>query len=791
VLSSSAAAARITIRLAFSLPAVHLSTPLLLDLYGDAPVPSGYKLVDNELDWLRETANAGTSAPRVVLRGHALIHWARTWWETQGGSCDELTSPGYTLHRLVPSLPLLAAQAIAQELNVHWGESQWPVPLSVPVVLTALYPAAQTLWELSPIAESGAIAQAAGQWLSWHYDANIQQWSAVHQPLLAAWVAEWEHEAPQAEIMLPLDPVVARAVHLAWVGLPDTQVSRSVRQVLNWVGPCPNPVPSTWLANAREQWEGTLSHYVTNRPAGTEASTAVVAWWGQVDGQGLHPDLLPIALSVVLQFVYQYPATLTSDLLRSLRGSMAPDEYTQLARRLPPAEPGQLPQEPEAVLRWTVDEYLPYRTWQANQEQPDEATTAIVRRHALAFGEWLLVTYPSRLSGATHPYQHLYWSQPGRVLPQKPNEVVLWVIADGLGWADARHIAQQVREKSAGLIATTAAIPCFGLLPSITHFTKVPVRAGIPYHRTLSRRAELKIEADSDVRGNQDPVSRLGQLTGGQMLVWKPLEPDSTYHERAEASVVRRNALGKLNILAETIVAAAQGVPRSLDLRILLTTDHGRMLGTGQRAVTVPEGFKAHGRAAYREAFGPRPKTSDDIDWLDPEYFNLPGWVGIVRDERSFRICQPDGSQAGGADNFSHGGIWPEEVVVPWLMLQRSATPIKITGTAGGRARVGATGTVMLRLTNAADRSVRLLRFTLRRPNGIPLEVDANAELPSLQNSSVTVLLNNWLDGQSIAVSELSITVELPDGSEQQFPLSNQLGTDEFQTRQVDLLGDL
>jgi hypothetical protein len=688
-------------------------------------------------------------------------------------------------------LPLLAAQAIAKELNMLWGEGQWPIPLSISFVLTALYPDSQALWELPPNAEPGALAQAAGQWLRWYYDAQIQEWPAAHQPLLAAWVAEWEHGAPQAEIMLPLDPLVARAVHLAWIGLPDAPVSRSLRQALNWVGPCPTAVPSDWLASARHQWENTLSHYVTNRPAGTEAGIALVAWWGQVASQGLHPDLLPIALSVILQFVEQYPAALSSDLLRTLRGSMDPSAYNELALRLPPVEPGPLPQEPEAVLRWTIDEYLPYRTWQANQEQTEESTTAIVRRHALAFGEWLMATYPSRLSGATHPYQHLYWSQSSRVAPQKPNEVVLWVIADGLGWADARHIAQQVREKSAGRIATTAATPCFGLLPTITAFTKIPVRAGIPYHRTLSRLSELKLDADSDVRDHQDPVPRLRQLTGGQMLVWKPLEPDSTYHERAEASVVRRNARGKLDTLAQTIVAAAQGVPRAFDLRILLTTDHGRMLGTGQRAVFVPEGFKAHGRSAYREVHGPRPEPSDDIEWLDPEYFNLPGWVGVVKDERSFRICQPDGGQASGSDNFSHGGIWPEEVVVPWLTLQRNATPIQVTGNAEGRARVGSTGTVMLRLNNAADRPVRLVRFSLRRTNGIPFEANTNTELPELQNTTVNVLLNNWPDGQSIVTADLSITVELPDGSEQQFPLSNQLGTDEFQTRQVDLLGDL
>nr|GFC66690.1 hypothetical protein [Tanacetum cinerariifolium] len=80
-------------------------------------VPPGYTLVTTELEWLRETNGAGTSVPAVVVRGAALTSWASTWWKAQGGECQKLASPGYTLQQLVPSLPTVAAQAVAHELN--------------------------------------------------------------------------------------------------------------------------------------------------------------------------------------------------------------------------------------------------------------------------------------------------------------------------------------------------------------------------------------------------------------------------------------------------------------------------------------------------------------------------------------------------------------------------------------------------------------------------------------------------------------------------------------------------
>lgn len=764
---------------------------LLLDPHGDAHVPTGYALVATELEWLRETTSAGHSAPPVVVRGLALAQWAAKWWEAQGGKCQELVSPGYTLQRLVPTLSTPTAQAIAEELHPIWGIDTWPTPLSLPVVLTALYPGAQSIWEVPPNPEPAAVAALAGQWLTWLQHTNRTEWPPHHAPLLAAWVAEWQKADPQAALLLPLDPAAALAVFRAWVGLAPAPPARPMRQAFAWAGPCPVPVPTAWATAARQHWETDLPRFVDARPAGTDAGIAVAAWWTQITGQTLHPSLLPLVLNVAVQYVFQHRAALTADLLRTLRSSMTPEDYNQLARRLPPPAPGPLPTEPEAVLHWATDEYLPYRQWQASLDQPDEAATATVRHHALAFGQWLLATYPARLAGATHPYQHLYWSQPSRVLPQSANEVVLWVIADGLSWSDARFVAQKVGEQSANRLSTTEAARCFGLLPTITHFTKVPVRGGIPYQNALTRLPELTAEAANDVRDSQDPVPRAGQLTGGQLLVWKPLQPDAAYHESAEPSVVRRNAQGVLTTLAHTIVAVSQEIPRALSLRVLLTTDHGRMAGPGTRAVPVPEGFEAHGRVAYRLAPGPAPAPSPDIEWLDPDFFGLPGWAGVVRDERSFRILRKDGSQASGPDNFSHGGLWPEEVVVPWLTLQRDAVAINVTGHASGRARAGSTGTLTLELFNEADRPVRLRRLQLAWPGSAPLEAEVSATLPGQQSTSVPLSLPNWPDGLRIGTATLHITVELADGREQSFPLTNKLSTDEFQTRPTDLLGDL
>ncbi|QJX47823.1 hypothetical protein HMJ29_13070 [Hymenobacter taeanensis] len=767
------------------------SPVLLLDPHGDAPVPAGHSLISSEVEWLRYTVQAtqGPVTP-VVVRGAALGHWAGTWWEQTGGTCQSLVSPGEKVRQAVPSLATPDAQALAQQLLAAWGTAAWPAPLTLPLILETLYPEAGPLWHAEPSAEQAPLTSATAQWLAWLLATDGV--SSVPAPVLRAWVSRWQAETAAAHYLLPLAPDSGRELLRAWCGLPQVAISYPEYQALAQLAECPLPLPADWIPQAKQQWDDDLRAQVAATPAGTEAGLTAAAWWGQTRAALRHSELVPAALDVVLRLLDEQPAVLSEDLLRALRGSLPATEYACLHKQLPPPEPGTLPTEPEAMLRWVTDEYLPYRAWQAEQpHNPQAAATA--RTHALAFGEWLLESYPAQLTGASHPYQQLYWAQSTRVKPQHAQEIVVWVIADGLGWNDARLLARHVSELSHGDVAATQATPCFGLLPTITRFTKAAVRAGLPYQQLVPHLAQHTAAADTDVRDHQDPVTRAHQLQGGQMLVWKPLQPDEAYHEKGELSVVRRSARSALRELAETIVEIARAVPRTYALRLMLTTDHGRMMGPGTREITVPEGFEAHGRVAYRLGDGPAPTPSPDIHWLNPStWFNLPGWVGVVRDERSFRVRRSDGSQASGADNFSHGGLWPEEVVVPWLSLSRHVSPARLSGSAAGRGRVGATGSVTVQLTHHGDHTVQVRRLVLAWPTtGTVHELPAAATLPGKQTTTLTLPLADWPAGQRISSAEVSIVVEQADGQELTFQLINQLSTDEFQTQQVDLLGDL
>jgi len=762
------------------------SAPLLLDEYGDALLPPGYALVHTELEWLRQTLSATPAQPpQVVVRGGVLTRWAREWWEAQGGTCRELISPGERIRRVLPLLPAPDAQALASALHASWPVTEWPNVLSLPQLLTALYPTTQPLWELAPEPEHFPIAVA--QLIEWLRATTSLP--PAQLPLLQAWLSTWQ-VAVSAAAQLPHSAAGANALLRAWVGLPDDEAGADYALVLAALDDCPLPLPPEWRVEARQSWDASLRQQIDQRLPGTEPGLALAAWWSQMRNTVRHPDLRPVALQTALRYLNDHQATLSADVLRAMRPDLPATEYRRLQLLLPPPEPASLPVEPEAVLRWVTDEYLPFRAWQAQQpDRPEALTTA--RTHALAFGDWLLANYPTRLTGATMPYQQLYWAQPARLQPQ-PHEVVVWVIADGLGWEDAKSVARQVYELSAGELSATHATPCFGLLPTITPFTKIAVRAGLPFPQLAPHRAQVEAETETDVRDGEDPVARMSQLQGGEVLVWRPMQPDKAYHATGETAVVLRQARSALRSLAETLVEVARQVPRSVSLRIQLTTDHGRMLGCALREIDVPEDFVAEGRAAYREQPGPAPAPAPGITWLDPAtWFNLTGWVGVVREEHSFRIRRPDGSQAGGTANFSHGGIWPEEVVVPWFTLARDVLPVRLTGTVAGRARVGTTGRITLHITHHGDQPVRARCLTLAGAAGALRESALEAQVPGHQTLTLEASLADWPTGLQLHTAQPSIVVQLADGQEMAFDLTNELSADEFQTQQVDLLGDL
>ena len=167
---------------------------------------------------------------------------------------------------------------------------------------------------------------------------------------------------------------------------------------------------------------------------------------------------------------------------------------------------------------------------------------------AREFGEWFLPFYVRAMSGAGR--ESLQIHRAGALRTDNTQEVTFWVIADGLGWLDAQTLIRLITERSARF-SLAEATPFFATLPTITSFAKPSLRWSAPPSQVQvgapSRRRER------DVAGHRQAAEALQEAEAGDLVTWTPLEPDKTYHENADANILRGRVSGVLAGLAQNI----------------------------------------------------------------------------------------------------------------------------------------------------------------------------------------------------------------------------------------------
>lgn len=771
---------------------------LLLDPAGDAPVPAGYAVVDTDVAWLRVTATVtDATAPKVLVRGEARCAWAYRWWQARGGQPHTFASPAAQLRAACLALTEDQARQVLADM---------PAPVAalpaLPALLAALYPSFAFWQALPPHPAAPALRHHAAHWLSW-LSTQLNPFPAHHLPLLRSVLATWHFGHPGSAGLFVDAPAEAHTALTAWIGYEtSTVLSSALTAALIWAEAFPLPV-TPWITAANTAFNQQVVAALSAAPEGTQ-DQAALTWWYQQTAKGQRSEIRSAALNVLVQQL-QLPAfhsAATEKLASVLEHSPAatPALVSALRRLVPPPIPSAPPTDPAAALQWATQHYLPYRRWQAGQPN-NLAAAAQVQQLAQAFSDWFIQIYPDKLVGTVAPHQHQYWAKRAHQSPAT-DEIVLWVIADGLGWGDALTLQQFVVQRAAGRLTLAAATPCFGLVPTITSHTKRAVRWAVPLHYTAAAQANYFAQQPTppaDVRGIDNLALAVQSAQPGQVLVWQPPEPDSIYHHPGNAQTIRNQAEGSLNGLAISICEAVAAVPAATAVRVLITTDHGRLLSESPRTLEPIPGFTGHGRAAFRADAPttrpiPRPDGATDTDtvrWLDPDRYRLPDWVAIARTNASFKIVQHTGTMRGGTDLFPHGGAWPEEVVVPWIELHSQLAALLVGGNLAGEARSNRPGVASLRLINSSSRPAQLRQIEVAIPRLELLVATFDDLLPGTSEITKSIELPRWPDTAQAEKVQVTAMFETPDGEQHRFALSADLRNTDLRQSSANALDDL
>lgn len=668
-----------------------MTDEILLDYEGDLKAPKDFQVIECEVDFLR----AATSGQQILIRGAHLCAWAESFYALRGKPVKVVDSPRSTLRRAYPNLSSEQAAKLAEKIGKEYLSQEDTYPVSL---LNACFPQDYALWQ------GGPSLKHAAHWLLWLLEHTPSEAETVILERFASEVQTQCGELSIRGIYCAPNAAEARKLLFRWLGAEKNESH-------NW-GEFPVDLPIQWLNTVKEEW---MKHIIdTNGNFFTEMLSFP----------------LPLRLrrelaSQTAEYYRQNAHQLTRTALRQLHPYLDPSSLSILEQHLPPNQPGPLPKDEDDVIEWFKHQYFPYRQWQARFGEENARQIAIT--HAQAFARWLLERYPRWLLGS----EHLTFQKSARL--EEQNALTICVILDGLPFWDAEWLAQELSARAPRLTLLQKRY-CFTALPTVTEFAKDALLKGIPPRLREQTQALGKILPD-----NVAPNKHLTEAREGEVYFWRLDQPDKVYHfgnEDKREGQVR----AQLQSILEEIKKVVETIPENLQLKILLTSDHGRLMNPrSPRQLPIERGMETHGRAAWGNFERKFPESgfilNENEGWVElfGERFGIEYNLRIAWGEECFSLIN-------GTEAYPHGGLFPEEVIVPWFVFQRDVTPPKLEISLTGSGEADMNGNISINIIN--NSLLELESFSIEFSYGVKLS--GSWKIPPLSNRTFRAPLTPW-----------------------------------------------
>jgi hypothetical protein len=719
-----------------------------LDQHCDASPPAGHAVAEAESEFLEHAFDTD-----IVVRGAKLCAWATFFWDGRGMSYQPLHSPTQKLRLYSPAM----TEAKARELlaTIPGAEQKILDATDLRGLLEALFPA--DLWRATASLRHGA------HWLLW---LDEQAPPAFAQSLIKMQAALWQDQLDGAEKHLygASSADQARVLLDQWLGIEET--AGAIADLPEF------PLP---ISDRLRQRVGTTWTRRTIEKCGI--------YFRSIVSRRIPRELKEEVARMSADYFKSHHSELESSIVQEISDFLPMEEIGALRKIVPPEVPLPPPGDAALVAAWFCNSYLPYRLWAIDRD--DEAVRAVCRDRGAAFAKWFLEFYPTALAAGA---ETISFRRSGRVMHDRAGKVTLLIILDGIGIWDAKELARLIKSGQKRL-ALTKNDWCFAAVPTVTEICKPAMWQGVA-PRNVNRNAPYAPVTDSiRLLENKDAGEKLRSAKCDDFFIWSLIQTDQTYHKPGDARTIQDNIRSDLEGFAKRIASAVEAVPNQLKLNVIITTDHGRFLGRSERTLPLLPGMLSHQRAAWGG-----PGTASDLrtDFeivaggnaarLHPERFGLlqPALVAIAEDS----FVNSDGS--GGADWFPHGGVWPEEVIIPWLEFQRDAEPPHVDGRISGAGVEGRDGEIEIHLTNSSPLELEVLSVSIEGSD-LDHQFPLNQKLSPRDAKAITRRLSPWPSANRVVRSSAKCILRQPTGDLLTVTLALNLTSESLQKRHADL----
>jgi hypothetical protein len=469
---------------------------------------------------------------------------------------------------------------------------------------------------------------------------------------------------------------------------------------------------------------------------------------------------LTVEFDTVEALAQQHVEWMDRSLVRRIEQRFAPiregiaSRLARLSRLISPP----YPTEPDAAwpvekwLTWVRDSYMPYHRWQEDQHHFDVK----VAGYAATFADWYFDNFIALKNGAPQhfTFSSLYLDREHFVTG---DAVTLVILLDNFNYAHIAELRQAFNQVGFSMLDER---PTLALIPTATEVGKAALIM------TTGDQADiLTSDYTSQVLGAWNPVLKsagksaaylpnLGELQQLKALqhdfyVLNYLPIDKALHENAQetgqdhASIVAQH----LQQLARLLVEFSRRFQLDKRLIIYIVSDHGSTR-IGRGVVNVLD-QRFYGNIAAN-------KHHRYLALSDDQFSKLPQMVEAqcyVIDRQRFKTNQHYLAARNyyrfvdtNEDFFVHGGLTPEEVVVPFIRFEMR--PVEA---------LPPTVRLLLRPFRFAVKSI--VELELGNPNSVSLE---NVRLKLLGQSADEIIVDTLSPKQSSSVQFTTVFKKEP-----------------------------
>jgi hypothetical protein len=688
---------------------------ILLDRFCEAKLPENYTLVNTEVEFLKKAL----SQESLFIQGDWLCEWAETFFT---GREIPFSYTRSLVRELKTTFPFLTPETAAKIFSLLEKNSNTDIHLTEKEILKGCFPAKH--WEETP-----SKGQAAA-WLLWLVENRPDDF---YIPFLTNLSSFWLEIEPRFKLAYQcLNPDEAWELLIKWVSYSDSEI-------VSTLGAFPLALPKKLDREKNNYWEQKV------------IQSKGKFFLDFLNHESNHQDKLSI-VSKTIKYFQNNPQEINDKIFNKLNQFATGKELKTLLSLKPIDVPRSLPDHPDDILAWFKQEYSPYR--KRSIEVNDEEAKKISIQRAIQFAEWYLEYYPKAIAKG----KDIAPFKTHEIKEKNKKAITLLVILDGLNAFDGQILLNEILSKpSKNHLNIVENTYIYSLLPTVTEFTKNRIVYG-----TLANNFDKLEKLGIDLPDKTSPSQDLSNAKEGDLIIWRIQEPDFTYHKEGQSSDLAAKIAGQMIIISNRIQDAIEDVPLYQPIRVIITTDHGRILGKSNRTVNVPDGMTAHGRAAWGISdikFSSKGYlVENDIVYLSKETYHL--------DDRTVAVVMTDDAfvhETYKEEISPHGGLFPEEVILPWMVFEKNVEKPSFKFTLSGTGVANKESTAILKIMNLSSYSAKLVsgEFDLGTHKEF---IQCEFLISPKKEETFELPINRWPSSDQIQTGSLVVEIGLPNG---------------------------